>query len=104
MEYKEAYEILLEVWQGDKTEEEGFPDYDDINEALDKIKELVDKTTPKKVIKNTKKDYWGSREYNRIVSVRCPSCKARLRHFQQESTNYCRECGQRLDWGNGNGN
>ena len=98
--YQKAYEILLEVWQGDKTEEEGFPDYDDINEALYEIGELVNKETPMKVIANAK---LARNQYKYI----CPNCKKFLFSANsqvirlighQENYKHCAFCGQRLDW------
>ena len=92
--YQKAYEILLEVWQGDKTEEEGFPDYDDINEALYEIGELVNKETPMKpkTIKNRKVTEWV-----------CPNCNHHIAYFDELGIgtvrvfNYCIECGQKLN-------
>lgn len=94
--YQKAYEILLEVWQGVKTEEEGFPDYDDINEALYEIGELVNKETPMKPKdiknKNRKGTEWV-----------CPNCNHHIAYFDELGIgtvrvfNYCIECGQKLN-------
>ena len=102
--YQKAYEILLEVWQGDKTEEEGFPDYDDINEALYEIDELVNKETPMKVNKQTNKEksYLTdvSYVYEDVVLGKCPNCETYLHEENEygEIIDYCPYCGQRLDW------
>lgn len=61
------------------------------------LKELVDKATPKKVVKISQKDYIkGSYEHC------CPSCSncvgTILRDFEIEENDYCPTCGQALDW------
>lgn len=93
MEYKEAYEILIEAWQGDKTKP-NHPNFDDINEALGKIKELVNKATPMLV------------NDIHIDEFYCPKCHSEITHDISNiyHPQYCEECGQRLDWGNYNGN
>ena len=49
--------------------------------ALKALQELVDKETPKKVIRG--------------IPSCCPSCKWRTSMYQK----YCDDCGQKLDWG-----
>lgn len=61
------------------------------------LKELVDKATPKKVVKISQKDYIkGSYEHC------CPSCSNCVGTILEDSTieedDYCPTCGQRLDW------
>ena len=68
-------------------------------EAIGIIQELVDKETPKKIIKLPYKDIYG----NKIGDSKtqffngCPNCKDNV-GIQAE---YCRHCGQKLDWGEG---
>lgn len=63
------------------------------------LQELVDKATPKKPTKTS--------EEVRILGVSttftmwyryCPSCRVMLNPNGYEKPNYCRECGQHLDW------
>lgn len=55
--------------------------------ALNILKELVDKATPKK--------------FNHITegSVYCPNCDKMLDKMYSRHYKYCPECGQKLDWG-----
>lgn len=71
-------------------------------ESIDLLQELVDKVTPKKVIKLPEKD----RGYEHI----CPRCEQFVgtivfekhrdmyEHSCIEEDDYCCSCGQRLDW------
>lgn len=66
-------------------------------ESINLIQELVDKETLKKIIKNNELE-----DCDRYMIVsecwNCPSCKNRL--FTGD--NYCRKCGQALDWSENN--
>ena len=59
------------------------------------ILELVDRATPKKIIRNNEQEdcdeYVITREY-----WSCSICKVRL----LTGDNYCRKCGQAIDWSN----
>lgn len=61
--------------------------YKEIMKALDILRELAEKETPKK-IRSIKID-------SRIVSI-CPNCQSKL--YCSECS-YCPECGQKLDYG-----
>ena len=64
---------------------------------LNLLQELVDKTTPKKVKKATKKDYMETGYKNR-----CPLCGNMVgtitNDLNIEHDDYCCSCGQALDW------
>lgn len=100
MEYKDAFNILMVAWQGDKTKP-NHPNFDDINEALDKIKELVDKATPTELYYEADGYADGELVYDTAI---CQNCGRAFEVEYDEQTNYCSNCGQRLDWGNDNGN
>lgn len=57
---------------------------------LEPIQELVDKETPKKVIKFTS-EITNSEEA--LTFYTCPKCRMLL-----SNDNYCPKCGQKLDW------
>lgn len=66
---------------------------------LDEIKllqELVDKETPKKIIKLPYKDIYGNKieDSKTYFFNGCPNCKGNV-GIQAE---YCRHCGQKLEW------
>lgn len=61
---------------------------------LSYLDELIERNTPKKVIKEVIYMRKGF-EYN---IIKCPNCKEHL----YAKDNFCKDCGQRLDWGNNN--
>jgi hypothetical protein len=92
--YLEMYKRLEDDWQK-YLENKGKLTYEDM--VL--IKELVLKETPKKPTKTS--------EEVRILGVSttftmwyryCPSCKVMLNPNGYEKPNYCKDCGQHLDW------
>ena len=92
--YLEMYKRLEDDWQK-YLENNGKLTYED----MILIKELVLKETPKKPTKTS--------EEVRILGVSttftmwyryCPSCKVMLNPNGYEKPNYCKDCGQHLDW------
>lgn len=59
-----------------------------IKEDILTLKELVDKATPKKIIRTVNGEPFVPRGYGK-----CPKCKTTVT-FRDK---YCRECGQRLE-------
>lgn len=99
------------------TSKEAFKDIYDRNEALKKekhfhigekvmniMKELVERDTPMKVIKEVDKKHVDTYDFYERDIYRCGSCKKVLiidRHQKlqdNEKTNYCFYCGQKLKW------
>ena len=72
--------------------------------AVRMARDLVERDTPKKVIKEVDKKYVDTYEFYERDIYRCCSCKKlliidRYQYLQDnEKTNYCYYCGQRLDW------
>ena len=60
--------------------------FDDSDEEIRLIQELVDKATPKKVVK------W----LNDRSMACCPICHSA--EYAEEMPKHCRYCGQALDW------
>ena len=67
--------------------------------TIQDIVNALNKQQPKKVV--TKTTYYDeliaydTYITNETKSYRCPTCKVPIHH----KTNYCKECGQRLDFG-----
>ena len=57
------------------------------------LKEAVEKQIPKKPI-NLSVRYWGS-----AIGGNCPNCQSEA---NSKEYRYCRNCGQRIDWGQEN--
>lgn len=82
--YQEALNVLYENVD--------YNDYsnqtiDRTNKAFDTLQELVDKSTPKKVMR-----ILGNRD-----GALCPTC-LRIINVAKEQYNYCPNCGQKLKW------
>lgn len=64
---------------------------------VNRLQELVDKETPKKVVLHYKHHLgtaWG-----RFVSrITCPSCNRRLKDKIPNNQLFCPKCGQKLKW------
>lgn len=58
-------------------------------EEIETLKELVDKATPKKPIKDSVQDVYYLTKYT------CPTCGGK---FTGTISDYCYHCGQKLDW------
>ena len=77
---------------------------EDKNKALEILEKLVEKDTPKMVIKETIKHHIDSNEFYEADYYKCPSCeKVVLYDRYQDITlhtknKHCQECGQKLDW------
>ena len=67
-------------------------------EAIAVIQELIEKETPKKVIRTAYKDIYGFKLEDSKTHYYngCPVCKNNV----GIDANYCRHCGQKLDWKN----
>ena len=98
-------DVIIEVWN---LIHEKYPDN---NTEIQKVRyavrvaiDLIEKETPKKVIKEVDKKYVDLYEFYERDVYRCSSCKEvliidRYQKLQDnEKTNYCYYCGQRLDW------
>lgn len=94
MNYQEALDIINERF--DYMNEELHPKkhYQKPQFSLDTLQELIDKATPKKVIHMAIDDKEADYYY-------CPNCKADV--YMDNSYNYCKNCGQALDWSEENG-
>ena len=72
--------------------------------AVSLLEKLVERDTPMKVIKEVDKKYVDTYDFYERDIYRCGSCKKvllvdRYQKLQDnEKTNYCSHCGQRLDW------
>lgn len=68
------------------------------------VSELIERDTPKKVIKEVDRKYVDTYEFYLIDIYKCGSCKKvlivdRYQKLQDnEKTNYCQHCGQRIGW------
>jgi hypothetical protein len=82
--YQEAYEYLLGL-----LELEDDIKWPLVNQSMKAIKELVDKATPKKTIKEP-----IIRDKYRQYKNYCPVCKQELLILGD----YCLHCGQKVDW------
>ena len=77
---------------------------DHIEYNLNQLRELVERDTPMKVIKEVDKKYVDTYDFYERDIYRCGSCKKVLiidRHQKlqdNEKTNYCYYCGQKLLW------
>lgn len=77
--------------------------------ALNILKELVDKETPKKVIKETIYDAYDCNDRSigfEYEIKNCPNCNLDLVNETEdrdfEDWDYCPNCGQKLDWSDEN--
>ena len=59
-------------------------------ESYKLLKELVEKATPKKPIKETGR--WD------LIFYKCPTCSKNLGWSYDSKAKYCDDCGQRIDW------
>ena len=86
-------EILLR--QNENGEFESYEPYAtieiDTEEDFDKIKSAIDKQKPMKPAEADDREG--------CVTWMCPACE-RV-HFTEWKTNYCSECGQKIDWTEG---
>lgn len=82
--YQEAYKFIDNLL--DLNEDKRFPL---VVEYLKSLQELVDKATPKKVIRKPVKHY---------VDYYCPNCDRKL--SSRTTYHFCpkKDCGQALDW------
>lgn len=88
MTYEEALKVIDQNLQVAAHDVEGLePEYEQEQlNALKLAKEAVEKQIPKKPHKN---------HYPKIVKTgRCPRCLL----TEDDNANYCRACGQALDW------
>ena len=80
-------ELIYLVLAGDDTSEEKVTEY------AKKLDEALEKQTPKKVVE---KKTW-------VGDYICPTCNAVFMTDKEglfgSRTNYCGNCGQKLDWG-----
>ena len=71
-------------------------------DEVDILRELVEKATPKKPIKNEMgKISFLDKLFGTEDAYTCPNCgNALLKHYMNErqETRYCWDCGQALDW------
>ncbi len=58
-----------------------------MNKMKNELIELIERDTPKKVVIVTVTNY---------VNTFCPNCKDELNEYYKR--NFCKDCGQRLDW------
>lgn len=76
----------------------------DYKEEFDILRKLVERDTPMKVVKEVDKKYVDAKEFYERDIYRCGSCKKvlivdRYQKLQDnEKTNYCYYCGQKLNW------
>ena len=90
-EYQEIFNRLFEIYL--ETPIEGSFQ---VRSDLDKMKELVNKETSKKIKLELEDEYCDFI----ILSVYCPTCKKYLIKYDTRNEieiNYCRHCGQKLD-------
>lgn len=72
--------------------------------AIKMAMNLAERNTPMKVIKKVEKKYVDTYDFYERDIYRCGSCKKvllvdRYQKLQDnEKTNFCSHCGQRLDW------
>ena len=90
--YQEAINKIIYVIEGDFSIAGIFFEHNDKTyDAIDILKELADKTTPKKVKHNEDFDLYG-----------CPSCDFCDQIWGTfKKSNCCPNCGQKIDWGDG---
>ena len=75
-----------------------------IVESVNVLEELVERDTSMKVVKEVDKKYVDAKEFYERDIYRCGSCNNVLiidryqRLEDKDKINYCKECGQRLDW------
>ena len=63
---------------------------EELSEALKQLREIVERDTPKKGVRKIDEIYGSEDCY-------CPCCDAYLEP-PYELSNFCPDCGQRLDW------
>ncbi|RGT63969.1 hypothetical protein DWX05_02070 [Coprobacillus sp. AF18-15LB] len=72
------------------------------SEDIGILRELVERATPKKPIKNKMgKISFLDKLFGTEATYTCPNCRnALLKHYMNErqETRYCWDCGQTLDW------
>lgn len=86
--YKKALDFLL-VGPADCYGDKTLTERNEIIENIKLIKELVERATPKKVVKMTVNSGYGS----------CPDCRQPVNFLER----FCHCCGQELDWSEENG-
>ena len=82
------YHEALEFLRSEDVTALGNENFELLYFHLDNIEELVDKATPKKIIRTVNGEPFVPRGYGK-----CPKCKTVVGC----SDKYCRECGQRLE-------
>ena len=86
--YEKAYDVIdtiLHLMCGEKREDGYEPTHDEMVEAMDDLKKLVGKATPKEYL-------YYSKEYFSVPH--CPTCKKPI----SVKGECCLHCGQRIDW------
>ena len=72
--------------------------------AVRMARDLVERDTPMKVVKEVDKKYVDAKEFYERDIYKCSNCNNVLiidryqRLEDKDKINYCKECGQRLDW------
>lgn len=101
MTSREALWLLASRVQVGAYKEEMQNCFDIVNATIDKLEK---RETPKKVIKEVDKKYIDTHDFYERDIYRCNNCKKvllvdRYQKIQDnEKTNYCYYCGQKLDW------
>lgn len=108
MTSKEALEYLEDIYEHEEGELRPYDDpigkKIDYQEEFDILRKLVDRDTPKKVVREVDKKYVDAKEFYERDIYRCGSCNNVLivdryqRLEDKDKIKYCSECGQRLDW------
>lgn len=88
--YQKALNLVIKVVEMDNGCAGIFFKYNsEMFEAIDVLKELVEKATPKKAIKSDVQDI------RYITKYECPNCGG---NFTGKLLDYCYHCGQAIDW------
>lgn len=90
---KHAYEEIEDENCDGEWEYDYWPIHN-IEEVAKPLQELVDKSTPMKIIHDNR--HGDGIDCKNVDFYNCPRCRRRLRNRQHD--NYCGRCGQRLDW------
>lgn len=105
--YEKAFDVIetiLHLMCGEEREDGYKPSHDEMVNSMEDFKELVERATPKKPIKNKMRREKTS-SIDKLFEIKnpytCPNCgNALLEHYMNEhqETRYCWDCGQALDW------
>lgn len=103
--YQEAFDVIetiLHLMCGEEREDGYRPSHDEMVNSMEDFKELVERATPKKPIKNEMgKISFLDKLFGTEDAYTYPNCgNALLKHYMNErqETRYCWDCGQALDW------